>query len=117
MTIPDITPSDCLFCKIIAGDIPAKIVHQDDKITAFTDINPQAPTHILVIPNTHVASISRTEDATLFGDVLAGLRDIAAKLNLDNYRVAINNGAGAGQSVFHLHAHLLSGRAFTWPPG
>mgnify|MGYP005673278655 CR=1 FL=1 len=111
------TDSECLFCKIVAGDIPATIRHQDEHITAFDDISPQAPTHILVIPNTHVVSLSETDDPEIYANVLLGIKEVAHKLGLKDFRVAINNGAGAGQTVFHLHAHLLSGRKLTWPPG
>ncbi len=108
---------DCLFCKIIEGQIPGDIVKKTDRITAFRDISPQAPTHILVIPNTHVASVSETSEDQVFSDVLGAARDIAREQNLSDYRLVVNNGAGAGQSVFHLHFHLLAGRPFSWPPG
>jgi histidine triad (HIT) family protein len=111
---------DCLFCKIGAKKIPGKIVHEDDRIFAFEDINPQAPTHILVCPRKHFVSLSDAtqEDSALLGDILL----VAAKLArerqlLGGYRTVFNNGTGAGQSVFHLHLHLLGGRSFRWPPG
>jgi len=108
-----------IFQQIIEGTIPADIVYQDDAVLAFRDINPQAPTHILIIPKKAVAGISsldesdRDSTAALF---LAAKR-IAIQESLTDYRLVINNGAGAGQTVFHLHLHLLGGRPFTWPPG
>ncbi len=111
---------DCLFCQIVSGHIPADIVYQDDEVTAFRDINPQAPTHILVIPNGHVASVSdvsETEDSELLGRVLLATRSIAKTEGLKDFRLVINNGAEAGQTVFHLHVHLLGGRPLSWPPG
>lgn len=108
---------DCLFCKIISGTIPAEKVLATDKVTAFRDINPQAPTHILVIPNTHTASVCKTEDAAIFADVLEGARQVARQENLNDFRLVVNNGPGAGQTVFHLHVHVLGGRDLGWPPG
>jgi len=111
---------DCLFCKIGAKKIPGKIVYEDDRIFAFDDINPQAPSHILICPRKHFNSLTDAtqDDIALLGDILL----VAAKLArerqlLEGYRTVFNNGAGAGQSVFHLHLHLLGGRAFRWPPG
>jgi histidine triad (HIT) family protein len=111
---------DCLFCKIGAKKIPGKIVYEDDRCFAFEDINPQAPTHILISPRKHFVSLTEAteEDGALLGHILL----VAAKLArerqlLDGYRTVFNNGRGAGQSVFHLHLHLLGGRSFRWPPG
>ena len=112
---------DCLFCKIIAGEIPAKIVHEDELTVAFEDTNPQAPTHILIIPRKHLAGLNdaAAEDAPLLGH----LQIVAAKLAREKgiaeggYRTLFNTGRGAGQTVFHLHLHLLGGRNFSWPPG
>ena len=111
---------DCLFCKIGWKEIPAKLVYEDDEIFAFEDIQPQAPTHILVCPKIHMGSLTEAtlEDVSTLGR----LQLIAAKLAVKNkltegYRTVINNGRGAGQSVFHIHLHLLGGRAFRWPPG
>lgn len=112
--------SDCLFCKIIRREIPAAVVREDDHFLAFRDINPQAPTHILVIPKEHIASLdaSVSEDAEVLGHLLLVAREIAQQEKITSgYRVVINNGAGAGQSVFHIHLHLLGGRLLTWPPG
>lgn len=109
--------NDCLFCKIISGEIPCDKVHETDHALVFKDISPQAPTHLLVIPKTHVASIQETEDEAVYGHVFATIRDITKMLGLEHFRVAVNNGIGAGQTVFHLHAHVLAGRSLQWPPG
>ncbi len=111
---------DCLFCKIRRKEIPAKLVYEDQETFAFEDIQPQAPTHILICPRKHLVSL--TEAAADDAAMLGRLQLIAAKLAVerkltDGYRTVINNGRGAGQSVFHLHLHLLGGRAFRWPPG
>jgi histidine triad (HIT) family protein len=113
--------NDCLFCKIIAGDIPGDFVHQDDHCVAIRDINPQAPTHVLVIPLEHMESL---DEATQRDEALLGhLLRIAARLANDaghgetGYRTVINTGAEAGQSVLHLHVHMLGGRTLQWPPG
>ncbi len=111
--------ADCVFCQIVAGRIPATIVYQDDDIVAFRDIHPVAPTHVLVVPRKHVASLAEAgpEDEALLGRLLLGVRRVALDLGIveNGYRTILNTGAGAGQSVFHLHAHLLSGRRFSWP--
>jgi histidine triad (HIT) family protein len=112
--------AECLFCKIAAKQIPSKIVYEDDDIFAFEDIGPQAPTHILICPRKHFASLNDAtrEDQALLGKLQLVAADLARKLNLlEGYRTVLNNGRGAGQSVFHLHLHLLGGRAFRWPPG
>ena len=110
---------DCLFCKISSKEIPAKLVHEDRECVAFHDIHPQAPTHLLIIPRKHIAKLSETteEDKILSGHLLSVVRDIASKNNLQDFRIVINNGSGAGQTVWHLHLHLLAGRTLTWPPG
>ena len=112
--------ADCLFCKIAAKKIPAKLVYEDPELFAFEDVSPQAPTHILLCPRKHFASLQ--EAAVADQAVLGKLQLVAAQLarerNLQSgYRTVINTGAGAGQSVFHLHLHLLGGRPFHWPPG
>jgi len=110
----------CIFCKIAAKEIPAKIVLEDEHVIAFHDVNPQAPTHALVIPKKHIKGIAETteEDAALLGQLLAAGRRVASELQLaDGYRLVINNGPHAGQSVFHLHLHVLGGRPMAWPPG
>ena len=111
---------DCLFCKIGAKKIPGKIVYEDDRVFAFADINPQAPTHILICPRKHFVSLTEAteEDGALLGHILLVAANLARERNLlEGYRTIFNNGAGAGQSVFHLHLHLLGGRQFRWPPG
>ena len=111
--------AECIFCRIAAGEIPARVVRSDDQLVAFHDVSPMAPTHVLIVPRRHVAALAATggEDAGLLGGLLAAAREIAAELGLDGYRVVINNGETAGQSVFHLHLHLLGGRRLDWPPG
>jgi histidine triad (HIT) family protein len=110
---------DCLFCKISAGEIPSEIVHSDDKVVVFRDANPRAPTHVLAIPRRHIPSAAELTDAD--GDVLAALfgalRRVAEEAGIRGYRIVTNVGADAGQSVFHLHFHLLAGRHMSWPPG
>ena len=113
-------PDDCLFCKIIAGKVPATVVYQDEALTAIRDIRPQAPTHILVLPNRHVTGIAEAQasDAELLGKLLLAARRIAQQEDLNGgYRLVINSGLDAGQSVFHLHVHVLGGRHMRWPPG
>ena len=112
--------ADCLFCKIAATQIPSNIVYQDTELFAFEDISPQAPTHILICPRKHFESL--TEAAPEDQAILGKLQLVAAQLArerhlLEGYRTVLNNGSGAGQSVFHLHLHLLGGRQFRWPPG
>jgi histidine triad (HIT) family protein len=111
--------ADCLFCKIGAGEIPADIVFEDESVIVFRDINPKAPTHVLAISRRHIPSAADLTDAD--GDLLAALfgamRRAAEDAGLASYRIASNVGAESGQSVFHLHFHLLGGRPMTWPPG
>ena len=110
----------CLFCRIIAGELAATIVYRDDDVIAFRDVNPQAPTHILVIPTRHIASIADTQDndADLLGRLIIVAKQVAQTEKLSaGYRLVVNTGTQAGQSVFHLHVHLLGGRAMHWPPG
>ena len=112
--------ADCLFCKIAARTIPAKIVYEDDEVFAFEDIGPQAPTHILICPRKHFAALhdATSDDQAVLGKLQLVAAQLARKLNLlEGYRTVLNNGSGAGQSVFHLHLHLLGGRPFRWPPG
>jgi histidine triad (HIT) family protein len=111
---------NCLFCKLVAGEIPSDRVHEDDEVVAFRDINPQAPTHVLAIPRRHIADArALTEtDGPLLERLFAVLRDIAEDEGLDaGYRIVTNVGPDAGQTVFHLHLHLLGGRPMSWPPG
>ncbi len=110
---------NCLFCKIIAGDIPSNKVYEDELCYAFYDIDPQAPTHFLVIPKAHIPSVSAVneEHPATVGHIFAVIAKLAGELGLESYRVVSNIGKQAGQSVFHLHFHVLSGRDMTWPPG
>lgn len=111
--------NDCLFCKIIAGDIPSKKAYEDELCYAFYDIDPQAPTHILIIPKAHISSVSAVDESNqaVVGHIFSVIAKLAKELNLESYRVVSNIGEQAGQSVFHLHFHVLSGRDMTWPPG
>jgi histidine triad (HIT) family protein len=113
--------SDCLFCKIVDGKIPAKMVHQDDRSVAFRDINPQAPTHILIVPKKHIATLNELteEDTALVGYLHVVARKLAADEGLAErgYRTLFNTGKEAGQTVFHIHLHLVGGRPLGWPPG
>jgi histidine triad (HIT) family protein len=111
----------CIFCKIAAGEIPATPVLETETVFAFHDLNPQAPVHVLVIPRRHLDSVGAAEDSdsTLLGEVLLACRDVAVKCGIaaDGYRVALNTGTNGGQTVGHLHAHVLGGRHLGWPPG
>lgn len=113
------TKPDCLFCKIVRREIPAEIVFEDDHVLAFRDIAPKAPVHVLVIPKEHVDKLSETTRAhePMLGRLAAGAADAARAAGVDDYRVVVNNGAEAGQVVFHLHLHILAGRRFQWPTG
>ncbi len=111
--------ADCIFCKIVAGEIPATLVKRTDRLVAFRDVSPQAPVHVLVIPTEHLASLEDVQDGRLLGEMLMLARDIAReeKIAKDGYRVVLNTNKNGGQTVFHLHLHLLGGRRLTWPPG
>lgn len=112
--------ADCLFCKIAAKQIPSKMVYEDAEVFAFEDISPQAPTHILLCPRKHFVSLDEAtaEDTAVIGKLHLVAAQLARERNLlAGYRTVFNNGTGAGQSVFHLHLHLLGGRQFRWPPG
>ena len=112
---------DCLFCKILAGDIAADIIYESDTAIAFRDVNPRAPTHVLIVPREHIATINdiNPEQEAIVGSLFSAARAIAAQEGLsdDGYRAVMNCNAGAGQTVFHLHLHLLGGRILGWPPG
>jgi histidine triad (HIT) family protein len=111
---------DCLFCRIVAGDIPARKVYEDEHTFAFEDIDPKAPTHILVVPKKHIRGLKEasSEDAEIVGRCHLTAAQVARKRGIENgYRTVLNVGPGAGQSVFHLHVHLLGGRDLKWPPG
>jgi histidine triad (HIT) family protein len=114
------TSSDCLFCKIVSGTIPANRVYEDELCIGFPDINPQAPTHLLIIPKQHITSTAKAlaEDTGLMGHLMAAAAEIARKDKLDRgYRIVVNTGDDGGQTVSHLHLHLLGGRHMNWPPG
>ncbi|MBB1251996.1 HIT domain-containing protein [Streptomyces alkaliterrae] len=111
--------ADCLFCKIVAGEVPATVVRRTETTVAFRDINPQAPTHVLVIPKAHypnAASLAAAEPL-LAADLLREAGEVAAQEKAEAYRIVLNTGSGAGQTVFHVHAHILAGRGLEWPPG
>lgn len=109
----------CLFCKIAAGEIPATVVKRHEGLLAFKDINPQAPTHLLVIPTQHVTSLNEADDPALLGAMLTFARDLAREVGIADrgYRVVANTNAHGGQTVPHIHLHVLGGRAMLWPPG
>ncbi len=110
---------DCLFCKILSGAIPCKKAYENDSVFAFHDIHPVSPTHILIIPKKHIPSIAESSKAhnEILGNLLLAAKEIASDLKIEDYRLVINNGRKVGQSVFHIHIHLLAGRFFSWPPG
>lgn len=112
---------NCLFCKILDGEIPAELVYESETAVAFRDINPQAPTHVLVIPRKHISTINDIEqdDEAIVGSLYTAAREIAAQEGMadDGYRAVMNCNEGAGQSVFHIHLHVLGGRQLGWPPG
>ncbi|NLJ80336.1 MAG: histidine triad nucleotide-binding protein [Firmicutes bacterium] len=111
---------DCLFCKIARGEIPTELLLETENLVAFNDINPEAPTHILVVPKKHIPSLAHVEDGEqgILGEILLALRDLAEKKGLkQGFRVVVNTGTHGGQSVGHLHFHLLGGRSLRWPPG
>ncbi len=111
----------CIFCKIVEGEIPAKKVYEDEDVLVFHDINPVAPVHVLIIPKKHLAKIAdiTINDAELMGKLMLTARKVAEQLGVaeSGFRLVINNGESANQTVFHLHIHLIGGRAMTWPPG
>ncbi len=111
--------SACIFCKIAAGEVQSQIVHEDDQVLVFKDLNPIAPTHLLVIPRKHIARVSDAgqADEALLGRLQLVAADVAKKAGLNDFRVVTNNGKGAGQSVDHLHYHVIAGRRMNWPPG
>lgn len=112
---------DCIFCKIVAGDIPADIVYEDESVIAFRDLNPQAPTHILVIPRRHIATINdlSADDEAVVGRLFTAAREIAVREGIADagYRTVMNCNEAGGQAVYHIHLHLLGGRMMHWPPG
>lgn len=110
---------NCLFCRIVVGEIPSDRLLEDDRVVVFRDVNPQAPTHVLAIPRAHIPSLAELtdEDGEILGALFAALRRVAADSGIHDYRIISNVGAESGQSVFHLHFHLLAGRPMSWPPG
>lgn len=115
------TDSECLFCKIAAGKINADVIYESDDVVAFRDINPQAPTHVLVIPKRHISTINdlKKSDSGIVGEMYLAAKEIARQEDIadDGYRAVMNCNAAAGQTVFHIHLHVLGGRQLTWPPG
>ncbi len=112
--------TDCIFCRIVRGEAPARILYQDEEVTAFHDIHPGAPVHILIVPNRHIVSAAQVDagDEPLLGKLFTVARRVAEEVGIaEGYRLVVNNGRSTGQSVFHLHMHLLGGRRFHWPPG
>lgn len=110
---------DCIFCKIASGEVQAQIVYQDEDVVVFKDLNPQAPTHLLIIPSKHIAKLDEAnqEDMALLGKLQLTAAKVAKELGIKDFRLITNNGKGAGQSVEHLHYHLMAGRRFLWPAG
>jgi histidine triad (HIT) family protein len=110
---------DCIFCKIVAGEIPGEIVHTSERTVAFRDLNPQAPLHVLVVPKDHFANAAdlAAGDPAASAELITTARAVATAEGYDDYRLVFNTGAGVGQTVFHTHLHLLAGRPMTWPPG
>ncbi|HSQ31900.1 MAG TPA: histidine triad nucleotide-binding protein [Gemmatimonadaceae bacterium] len=110
---------DCLFCRIVRGEIPATVVHKDDHVVAFRDINPQAPVHVVIVPREHVASLNDATDAEMLGRLSLAASEIARREGVadSGYRTVVNTNRAAGQTVFHIHLHLLGGRSMAWPPG
>ena len=109
----------CLFCKIIQGTIPSKKVYENEHVFAFHDIHPISPTHILIVPKVHIHSVAKTQEEhkNTLGELILASKKIAEEISMEDYRIVINNGEKVGQSVFHIHLHLLGGRSFSWPPG
>ena len=109
--------TDCIFCKIANHDIPTNPVFENDKVIAFNDLNPQAPIHILVIPKEHIESVKDIKDLRIINDLFDTIQQIIKQENITDFRTVINTGSEAGQTVFHLHIHILAGRPLLWPPG
>lgn len=109
--------TDCIFCKIANHEIPTTPVYEDENVIAFNDLNPQAPVHILVIPKKHTASLTEVSDEDMMNYLFKAVRKIVKQENISSFRTVINTGSDAGQTVFHLHIHILAGRPLLWPPG
>jgi len=108
---------DCIFCKIANKEINSNLIYEDDKVAAFNDLSPQAPVHFLIVPKKHYASLNEIDSKEAFADIFSAIPKIAKQLGIKEYRTVINTGASAGQTVFHIHVHVMSGREFTWPAG
>lgn len=108
---------DCIFCKIANKEIPCDFVYENNYVVAFNDLNPQAPNHILIIPKEHFSSLNELEDEKIMSELLKGVKEVTKKLKIKEYRTVINTGTEAGQTVFHIHLHILAGRPLLWPPG
>lgn len=109
--------SDCIFCKIAGKEIPSDLIYEDEKVVAFNDLNPQAPVHFLVIPKMHYSSLNDIDSKEAFADIFSAIPKITKKLGINEYRTVVNTGASAGQTVFHIHVHVMAGRDFNWPAG
>lgn len=111
--------NDCLFCKVVAGEVPAELVHEGERVVAFRDINPQAPVHVLVVPREHQPDVGALAgaDPTVLAELATVAAQVAADAGHTSYRLVFNTGTDAGQTVFHVHGHVLAGRHLTWPPG
>ena len=109
--------SDCIFCKIANKEISSNLIYEDKNVVAFNDLNPQAPVHFLVIPKKHYDSLHAIDTKEVFGNIFSSIPKITAKLGIKEYRTVINTGADAGQTVFHIHVHVMAGRKFGWPAG
>jgi len=108
---------NCIFCKIANGEVKSDLVYENEYVVAFNDLEPQAPFHILVIPKMHVENLSELNDEKIMSELFKAVQEVTKKLNIKEYRTVINTGKEAGQSVFHLHLHILAGRQMGWPPG
>ena len=109
--------TDCIFCKIANKEISTNLIYEDDSVVAFNDLAPQAPTHFLVIPKKHYSSLNEIDSKEEFGNIFSSVTKICAKLGIKEYRTVVNTGASAGQTVFHIHVHVMAGREFGWPAG
>ena len=109
--------TDCIFCKLANKEIPTNLIYEDENVVAFNDLAPQAPTHFLVIPKKHYSSLNEIDSPEEFGNIFSAVPKICAKLGIKEYRTVVNTGAAAGQTVFHIHVHVMAGREFTWPAG
>lgn len=107
----------CIFCKIVNKEIPAEFLYEDEYTVAFNDLSPQAPVHVLVIPKKHFASLNELDDEKVMSALFKAVQNVTKKLNIKEYRTVVNTGETAGQSVFHIHIHILAGRPLKWPPG